>query len=118
MDAIFSLFTFHFSLLFCTFAGCMKQGRTETIMTRIISATFVIVALAVFKPFGLGGVWRWQTYIHLAVLWIIGVTVCMMTDLILKCIVHMPRSYDKGASYIIRRNLYFQIINIFWENLS
>ena len=89
----------------------MKQGRTETIMTRMISATFVIVALAVFKPFGLGGVWRWQTYVHLAVLWLIGVTVCMVTDLILKYIVHMPRSYDKGVSYIIRRNLYFQIIN-------
>jgi hypothetical protein len=89
----------------------MKQGRTETIMTRMISATFVIVALAVFKPFGLGGVWRWQTYVHLAVLWVIGVTVCMVTDLILKYIVHMPRSYDKGVSYIIRRNLYFQIIN-------
>ena len=89
----------------------MKQGRKETIMTRMISATFVIVALAVFKPFGLGGVWRWQTYVHLAVLWLIGVTVCMVTDLILKYIVHMPRSYDKGVSYIIRRNLYFQIIN-------
>ena len=89
----------------------MKQGRRETIMTRMISATFVIVALAVFKPFGLGGVWRWQTYAHLAVLWVIGVAVCMVTDLILKYIVHMPRSYDKGASYIIRRNLYFQIIN-------
>ena len=88
----------------------MKQGRTETIMTRIISTTFVIVALAVFKPFGLG-VWKWQAYVHLAILWVIGFIVCMITELIVKYIVHKPRSYDKGASYIIRRNLYFQIIN-------
>ena len=88
----------------------MKQGRTETIMTRIISTTFVIVALAVFKPFGLG-VWKWQAYVHLAVLWVLGFITCMITEVIVKYIVHKPRSYDKGASYIIRRNLYFQIIN-------
>lgn len=88
----------------------MKQGRTETIMTRIISTTFVIVALAVFKPFGLG-VWKWQAYVHLAALWMLGIITCMITELIVKDIVHKPRLYDQGASYIIRRNLYFQIIN-------
>ena len=88
----------------------MKQGRSKTIMIRAISTTFVIVALAVFKPFGLEA-WKWQAYIHLAALWIIGFTICMTTDLILKYIVHMPRSFDKGVSYIIRRNLIFQIIN-------
>lgn len=88
----------------------MKQGRTETIMTRIISTTFVIVALAVFKPFGLG-VWKWQAYVHLAALWMLGIITCMITELIVKYIVHKPRLYDQGASYIIRRNLYFQIIN-------
>jgi hypothetical protein len=35
----------------------------------------------------------------------------MVTDLILKYIVHMPRSFKKGVSYIIRRNLWFQLIN-------
>lgn len=88
----------------------MRQGRTETIMTRIISTTFVIVALAVFKPFGLG-VWKWQAYVHLIALWMIGFTICMITEMIIKYIVRKPRSYDKGVSYIIRRNLYFQIIN-------
>lgn len=88
----------------------MRQGRTETIMTRIISTTFVIVALAVFKPFGLG-VWKWQAYVHLAALWMLGIITCMITELIVKYIVHKPRLYDQGASYIIRRNLYFQIIN-------
>lgn len=88
----------------------MNNGRNQTISTRIISATFVIVALAVFKPFGLD-TWQWQAYVHLFFFWVMGIAVCMLTDLILKYIVRMPRSYDKGVSYIIRRNLWFQFIN-------
>jgi hypothetical protein len=88
----------------------MKQGRIETITTRIISTTFIVVALAVFKPFGLDA-WQWQAYVHLAALGVIGFGICMMTDIILKYIVKMPRSFEKGAEYIIRRNLWFQLIN-------
>ena len=79
-------------------------------MTRLLSTTFVVVALAVFKPFGLDA-WQWQAYIHLVALGAIGFSICMVTDLILKYIVHMPRSFKKGVSYIIRRNLWFQLIN-------
>ena len=88
----------------------MKQGRKETITTRIISTTFIVVALAVFKPFGLDA-WQWQAYIHLVALGVIGVFICMITDIILKYIIKMPRSFKKGAEYIIRRNLWFQFIN-------
>jgi DNA-binding LytR/AlgR family response regulator len=88
----------------------MEQGRIETIMTRIISTTFMVVALAVFKPFGLDA-WQWQAYMHLIALGVIGFSICMMTDIILKYIVKMPRSFKKGAEYIIRRNLWFQFIN-------
>ena len=88
----------------------MKQGRIETITTRIISTTFIVVALAVFKPFGLDA-WQWQVYVHLAVFWVIGFSICMLTDIILKYIVKMPRSFKKGVEYIIRRNLWFQLIN-------
>ena len=88
----------------------MKQGRIETITTRIISTTFMVVALAVFKPFGLEA-WQWQAYVHLAVFWVIGFSICMLTDIILKYIVKMPRSFQKGVDYIIRRNLWFQFIN-------
>ena len=88
----------------------MKQGRIETITTRIISTTFMVVALAVFKPFGLDA-WQWQAYVHLAAFWVIGFSICMMTDIILKYVVKMPRSFKKGAEYIIRRNLWFQLIN-------
>ena len=88
----------------------MKQGRIETITTRIISTTFMVVALAVFKPFGLES-WQWQAYVHLVALGVIGFSICMMTDIILKYVIKMPRSFKKGAEYIIRRNLWFQLIN-------
>ena len=88
----------------------MKQGRKETLTTRIISTTFIVVALAVFKPFGLDA-WQWQAYVHLVALGVIGVFICMLTDIILKFIVKMPRSFKKGVEYIIRRNLWFQLIN-------
>ena len=88
----------------------MKQGRIETITTRIISTMFIVVALAVFKPFGLD-TWLWQGYVHLIALGVIGFSICMMTDIILKYIVKMPRSFKKGVEYIIRRNLWFQLIN-------
>ena len=98
------------SLFLRTFAACMKQGRIETIITRIISTTFIVVALAVFKPFGLDA-WQWQVYMHLAAFWVIGFSICMLTDIILKYVVRMPRSFKKGVEYIIRRNLWFQLIN-------
>jgi hypothetical protein len=70
----------------------------------------MVVALAVFKPFGLEA-WQWQAYVHLVALGVIGFSICMVTDIILKYIVKMPRSFKKGAEYIIRRNLWFQFIN-------
>ena len=88
----------------------MKQGRLETITTRIISTTFMVVALAVFKPFELDA-WQWQAYVHLVALGVIGFSICMITDIILKYVIKMPRSFKKGAEYIIRRNLWFQLIN-------
>ena len=91
-------------------SNSMIKGFNETIMTRIISATFVALALAVFKPFGLDA-WQWQAYVHLLAILMMGLIVCMLTDGILKYIVRMPTSYDKGVDYIIRRNFWFQIIN-------
>ena len=88
----------------------MKQGRIETITTRIVSTAFIVVALAVFKPFGLDA-WQWQAYVHLVALGVIGFSICMVTDIILKYVIKMPRSFKKGAEYIIRRNLWFQFIN-------
>ena len=88
----------------------MKQGRTETISIRIVSSAFMVLAIAVFKPFGLE-VWQWQAYVHLLALFALGMFSCFLTEVILKYVVRMPRSYNRGVSYIISRNLRFQCIN-------
>ena len=88
----------------------MKQGRKQSINIRIVSTAFLILALAIFKPFGLE-VWQWQAYVHLLALFVLGLFSCFLTEVILKYIVRMPRSYDRGVSYIISRNLRFQCIN-------
>ncbi len=88
----------------------MKNGQNETLRTRIISVCFTILALAVFKPFGLDA-WQWEAYAHLLMVGLLGVCVCMFTELILKWVVRMPRRSDNGVEYIIRRNLWFQLIN-------
>ena len=92
------------------FANCMSHGQKETITTRIISTVFTVLALAIFKPFGLEA-WQWMGYIHLLVIGMLGFGCCMVTEAILIFIVQKPRSYDHGVDYIIKRNLWFQLIN-------
>ena len=88
----------------------MNKGHKETISIRFISTAFMVLAIAIFKPFGLG-VWQWQAYIHLLAIFALGMFSCFLTEVILRYIVRMPRSYDRGISYIISRNLRFQCIN-------
>ena len=88
----------------------MNKGHKETINTRFISTVFMVLAIAIFKPFGLE-VWQWQAYVHLLAIFALGLFSCFLTELILRYIVRMPRSYDRGVSYIISRNLRFQCIN-------
>ena len=103
---------FHSSVftIFITFAGCMNKGHKETISTRFISTVFMVLAIAIFKPFGLE-VWQWQAYIHLLAIFALGLLSCFLTEIILRYVIRMPRSYDRGVSYIISRNLRFQCIN-------
>ena len=88
----------------------MNQGHKETISIRFISTAFMVLAIAIFKPFGLE-VWQWQGYVHLLAIFALGLFSCFLTEVILKYVVCMPRSYDRGVSYIISRNLRFQCIN-------
>ena len=88
----------------------MNKGHKETISIRIISCAFMVLAIAIFKPFGLE-VWQWQAYIHLLSIFALGLFSCFLTEIILRYVVRMPRSYDRGISYIISRNLRFQCIN-------
>ena len=88
----------------------MNTGHKETISIRFISTTFMVLAIAIFKPFGLE-VWQWQAYVHLLAIFALGLLSCFLTEVILRYVVRMPRSYDRGVSYIISRNLRFQCIN-------
>jgi hypothetical protein len=88
----------------------MNKGHKETISIRLISTVFMVLAIAIFKPFGLE-VWQWQAYVHLLAIFVLGLFSCFLTEFILRYIVRMPRSYDRGVSYIISRNLRFQCIN-------
>ena len=88
----------------------MNKGHKETISIRFVSCAFMVLAIAIFKPFGLGE-WQWQAYIHLLAIFALGMFSCFLTEVILRYIVSMPRSYDRGISYIISRNLRFQCIN-------
>ena len=88
----------------------MDKGHKETISIRLVSCAFMVLAIAVFKPFGLE-VWQWQAYLHLLAIFALGLFSCLLTEVILRYIVRMPRSYDRGVNYIISRNLRFQCIN-------
>ena len=70
----------------------------------------MVLAIAIFKPFGLE-VWQWQAYVHLLAIFALGLFSCFLTEIVLRYIVRMPRSYDRGVNYIISRNLRFQCIN-------
>ena len=92
------------------FANNMDKGHKETVSIRFVSTAFMILAIAIFKPFGLEA-GQWQSYLHLLCLFALGLFSCFITEVILRYILHMPRSYDRGVSYIISRNLRFQLIN-------
>lgn len=89
---------------------CMDKSHKETISIRFISTAFMILAIAIFKPFGLE-VGQWQAYLHLLSLFVLGLFSCFLTEVVLRYAVRMPHSYERGVSYIINRNLRFQLIN-------
>ena len=90
--------------------ACMDKSHKETISIRFISTAFMILAIAIFKPFGLE-VGQWQAYLHLLSLFVLGLFSCFLTEVVLRYAVRMPHSYERGFSYIINRNLRFQLIN-------
>lgn len=93
-----------------TFGARMSPSKQETISTRLISTIFTVLALAIFKPFGLEA-WQWMGYVHLIVIGVMGLISCILTEGILLYVLKKPVSYNQGVDYIIRRNLLFQLIN-------
>lgn len=88
----------------------MDQEHKETISIRILSTIFTVLAIAIFKPFGLQA-WQWMAWGHLLAIAMLGFASCFMTEVILRYLVKKPRSYNRGVDYIIHRNLCFQLIN-------
>ena len=97
-------------MIWTTFVDEMNNERKETLRVRLISIAFTVLALAVFKPFGLQAR-QWDTYVHLLAIWGLGIGVCLLTEGILKYVINKPRSLERGVDYIISRNLWFQLIN-------
>lgn len=88
----------------------MSNSWKETLTVRAVSVGFTCLAFAAFKPLGMDGLTT-MLYVHLLVVWILGVGVCYLTEAIMRHIVGMPASLDHGVDYIIKRNLRFQLIN-------
>jgi len=88
----------------------MKKEKLEILKVRVISSLFVAVALAVFKSFGLAA-WQWQAYMHLFNIFVLGVIVCLFTDYVVSHIGLKNMTSAEDADIIIRRNLWFQLIN-------
>lgn len=88
----------------------MSREQKETITIRVISVGFAVIVLAIFKPFGLEA-WQWQAYAHLLAIGALGIVICFVTEAILRYVLKKPGSLDLGVNYIIRRNLWFQLIN-------
>lgn len=98
------------SIYFCTFAPDMNGIQKETLRVRIISVGITCLAFVVFKPIGLDALGL-MLYLHFLAIWLLGVGVCYVTEGVVTHILGMPTSLDRGVEYIIRRNLWFQLIN-------
>ena len=98
------------SIYFRTFAPDMSGRQKETLRVRIISVGITCLAFVVFKPIGLDALGL-MLYLHFLAIWILGVGVCYVTEGVVTNILGIPASLDRGVEYIIRRNLWFQLIN-------
>ncbi len=88
----------------------MNKEQKRNLSVRIVSVGLICMAFAIFKPLGLER-FGLSLYAHLLIIWAIGTGICYVTEAILKYVLKMPASLDKGADYIIRRNLWFQLLN-------
>lgn len=101
---------------FCNFVYLMNDRQVETLKVRAISVGFAILSIVVFRPLGVD-VLGWTLCVHFLAIWALGVGICYITEALMKHVVRLPASLDKGVEYIIRRNMWFQIINTPMEAL-
>ena len=88
----------------------MTKEQQRTLIEHTTSSSFVILAFAIFQPFGMGQLGL-ALYLHLALLWVLGIAVCYITETFLTYAVHHPYTWERGIEYFICRNLWFQIVN-------
>ncbi len=88
----------------------MTNGKKEVLKVRIVSVSFFVFSMAIFKPFGLGA-WQWKACIHLVALWLLGFLVCLVSEAMVEYLFRMPHTNERGVEYIIHRNLRFQVVN-------
>lgn len=74
----------------------MNQEQKDTITTRVVSTVFTVLALAIFKPFGLQS-WQWMAVAHLSAMGCLGFVSCALTEAILKHVIKKPRSLERGG---------------------
>ena len=98
------------SIYFCIFAPDMNRKQKETLRVRIISVGITCLAFVVFKPISLDTLGL-MLYLHFLAIWVLGVGICYVTEGVVTHILGIPTSLDRGVEYIIRRNLWFQLIN-------
>ena len=98
------------SIYFRTFAPDMNGRQKETLRVRIISVGITCLAFVVFKPIDLDALGL-MLYLHFLAIWLLGVGVCYVTEGVVTHILGIPTALDRGVEYIIRRNLWFQLMN-------
>jgi len=98
------------SIYFRTFAPDMNERQKETLRVRIVSVGITCLAFVVFKPISLDTLGL-MLYLHFLAIWVLGVGICYVTEGVVTHILGIPTSLDRGVEYIIRRNLWFQLIN-------
>ena len=88
----------------------LKNRALETLRVRTISISFTLITLAVFKKCGLD-LTDLTCYGHMVLILLLSLMTSQVADLTLKYLLRLPPSFDQGVSYILRRNLIFQLIN-------
>lgn len=78
---------------------------------RIISALLATMLILIFQPWGLSQL-GWMRFVLIAGMGVYNVILCLLNEYFLRYVLQMPHAPQRGYKYIIRRNIYFQLINI------
>ena len=92
----------------CIFADVMK---TTIIKERLQSAFIALLFIVVFLPFGLNH-FGWMRWVLLGGIGVIIAACVLVSELVVEKLFRMPNNVSRGSSYIIKRNIWFESLNI------